>query len=211
MLRQDLHTRTGVGVVQGLESQVCQRYVPLAFVLLVATGRWPKKGKDYKEEENKRTQIRSEIWKNTLPIQFLESPEDKAINIQRKGTNTTSLKNQNHHNRWRWCGRQILYCICAWYIVCISIFYLFGEQQFFKLLLFKLNRWQRFYLIWIDVGKIGHFLQLVPSWKRRWLATVLLSPHLRRWMGFMTNKTLINIPRLAASSLPAWHLHQIVI
>lgn len=160
VLRQDLNTGTGVGVVQGLESQVCQRDVPLALVLLVATGRWPKKGKDYKEEENKRTQNRSEIRKNTLPTLFSESPEDKAINIYRKGTDITSLKNQNHHNRWGWCGWQILCCVCVWYIASISIFYLFGEQPFFKLLLFKLNRLQRIYLIWTDIGKIGHFCSL---------------------------------------------------
>lgn len=37
MLRQDLDAVAGVGVVQGLKGQVCQRDVPLALILLMAS------------------------------------------------------------------------------------------------------------------------------------------------------------------------------
>lgn len=37
MLGQDLDAVAGVGLVQGLEGQVCQRDVPLALILLMAT------------------------------------------------------------------------------------------------------------------------------------------------------------------------------
>lgn len=54
MLGQDLDTGAGVGVVQGLESQVCQRDVPLALVLLMATGDGGREGKDGRMQKYRR-------------------------------------------------------------------------------------------------------------------------------------------------------------